>query len=675
MAPVPGRMAGSLRFALTSALATLLLLILQPPVGFIAPALFMLFLVSHDTPYHCFRDLLILLSAGALGTTAALLLVNATGNHPVARVMGLAVFTFLASFFFRTCVIPAFPMAFGCLTYMVISLWEYQIRAERILHLSLWPMGVLATVAGSAVVVEYLFNRSDPLVALRREIKIRCAALGRLFQLYAAHAEAEWTEKQSAIVRRYTVTGEGQLHVLLERVSKDKACDEAEFKYLRAITLILDRLLVLGAGFAGHNDFETVDPARFERIGSAIVAAGEDRLAEVQNILGDSETAGHSELDRIEQTLHHLGDSADLSAAEAAAEAPRTAPSFGSWRNSVKRLFVPDAFTNDDYFIYALKLSLCATICYVIYNGLGWPGISTAFFTVYFTGLSTTGTTNRKLLFRVIGSTIGGLILGIGCLVFVFPNIEGVQGFLLVIAALSFVGAWAAASPYFGYIGLQIVFAFNLLAFERLRAPDQMTPARDRLLGIALGFLVMFFIFHQVRPERTVDTMRRLLARLLRAQADLIRLVDMDVNVAGKKIGQVRQQIASTVATLQNFAHAVQFEFPPDRAADLRMSNEIVHAVTCADDLLICVRTLPLALEGGRETEDLREIRDTLGNGLQDLARLLEQIPAPEGEPPPKIETASEKQLPSALPTCVAKAIDNFRELQMACDGIVRSAA
>ena len=52
-----------------------------------------------------------------------------------------------------------------------------------------------------------------------------------------------------------------------------------------------------------------------------------------------------------------------------------------------------------------------------------------------------------------------------------------------------------------------------------------MTPARDRLLGIALGFLVMFFIFHQVRPERTVDTMRRLLARLLRAGADLVRLL------------------------------------------------------------------------------------------------------------------------------------------------------
>src|SRR5271166_2143826 len=186
------------------------------------------------------------------------------------------------------------------------------------------------------------------------------------------------------------------------------------------------------------------------------------------------------------------------------------------WKPRPKRLLLPDAFTNVDYFMYALKLSVCATMCYVIYNGLGWPGISTAFFTVYFTGLSTTGASNRKLLFRVIGSTIGGLILGIGCMVFVFPNIEWVTSFLLVIAALAFLGKWISASPYFGYIGLQIAFAFNLIAFERLRAPNQMTPARDRLLGIALGFIVMFFIFHQVRPERTVDTMRRLLARLLR---------------------------------------------------------------------------------------------------------------------------------------------------------------
>ena len=449
MAPFPGRMSASLRFALTSALATLLLLILQPPVGFIAPSMFMLFLASHETPQHCLRDLLTMLSGAALGTTAALLLVGATGDHPVARVVGLAVFTFMAAFFFRTSVMPAFPMAFGCLAYMVISLWEYKIRPERILHLSLWPMGTLATVAFAAMVVEWLFNRSDPQVRLRREIKARCAAINRLLQLFVTRAEPEEIEPQSAIVRRYAVTGRGQLHMLLERISKEKRCDEEECRRLSALTLALDRLLVLGAGIAVTQGFERMDALRLDRIGKAIAVAEESRLEEVQIILGDSPIAGYSELDLIEQTLHNLAAPTVANAAEPAAEAAEAAPSGRSWRDSLNRWLLPDAFTNYDYFMYALKLSLCATVCYVIYNGLGWPGISTAFFTVYFTGLSTTGTSNRKLLIRIIGSTIGGMILGIGCLVSVYPNLEGVQGFLLVIAALSFVGAWFRGQPVF----------------------------------------------------------------------------------------------------------------------------------------------------------------------------------------------------------------------------------
>jgi len=675
MAPFPGRMAASLRFALTSALATLLLLILQPPVGFIAPSMFMLFLASHETPQLCLRDLLTMLSGAALGTAAALLLMGATGDHPVARVMGLAVFTFVAAFFFRTSIMPAFPMAFGCLAYMVTSLWEYKIRAERILHLSLWPMGTLATVAFSAMVVECLFNRSDPLVKLQRDMKARCAAVSRLLQLFAAHAEAEEIEGQLAIVRRYAVTGRGQLHILLECISKDKLCNTEECSRLRALTLALDRILILGAGMAVTQDFERMDPARLVRIGKAMVAAEEGRLEELQHLLGDSPIAGYSELDRIEQTLHNLAAPTEASAAEPATEAPPAAPSGKSWKDSLKRLLLPDAFTNYDYFMYALKLSLCATICYVVYNALGWPGISTAFFTVYFTGLSTTGTSNRKILIRIIGSTIGGMILGIGCLVFVYPNLEGMQGFLLVIAALSFLGAWCAASPYFGYIGLQITFSFNLLAFEQLHAPDQMTPARDRLLGITLGFLVMFLIFHQVRPERTVDTLRRLLARLLGASAELIGLFGLEPDsAASAKIAAIRQQMTGVAMNLPNFAHAVKFEFPPDRAADMRLSDEILKAAGAADDLLLSVRTWPQNAEGDQDTERLSAIRTYMEDGLRGLARDLEEGPERLGKDEKIIEAASTGQLWSEKSAAVAKAIDNFRELQMACAAIASAA-
>ena len=665
MAPFPGRMAESLRFAVAAALATLLLLIIQPPVGFIAPSMFMMFLLPHDSPGQCFKGCIVLLTGAALGTASALLLMGATGDHPVARVVGLAVFTFLAAFFSRTSAIPGLPMAFGCLAYMVISLWEYKIRAEKILHLSLWPMGTLATVALSALVVEFLFNRTDAMVTLRREIKSRCAAVQKLLQLFADRAEAGEIVSASAAVRRYAVTGAGQLHVLLERISNAKLCDPDEAGRLASLAVAVDRILVLAEGIRVSQNFEGLDCARLGRIGKAIGAAEEGRLEEVQCVLGDSPMAGYSELDRIELTLHHL--------AVPTTEAPPAASSESN-RNTRKRLVLPDAFTNHDYFLYALKVSLCATVCYVIYNALGWPGISTAFFTVYFTALSTTGTSNRKLLIRIIGSGIGGMILGIGCLVFVYPNLEGVQGFLLVIATVSFLGAWCAASPYFGYIGLQISFAFNLLAFERLSAPDQMTPGRDRLLGITLGFLVMYLVFHQIRPERTVDTMRRLLARLIGASAELIRLFGMEPDGAAReRIAEIRQQIADVAVNLPNFAHAVKFEFPPDRAAEMKLSNEILKTADVASDLVFCVRTWPRKTER-IETERLNEVRDSIENGLRGLARQLEQGPESPEHSPQAIVVASEARMRTEAPACVPAAIDNLRELQMACDGIVRSA-
>jgi len=675
MAPVPGRLAASLRFALMSALATLVLLILQPSLAPVAPSLFMLFLASHETPRLCLRDLLTMLSGAAMGTTAALLLIAATGNEPMARVLGLGVFTFLAAFFFRTSAVPAFPMAFGCLAFFVINFWENHLPAERLLHLSLWPMGTLATVALSATVVEYLFNRSEPLIVLRRELNARCAALGRLFELYATHADAEEIDKQSAIVRRYAVTGEGQLHVLLERASKDGDCDAAESSRLKAATLAVDRLLVLSAALAINRDSELLDTARVGRIGNAIVAAGDGRLAEVHSILADSQVAGSNPLDRIEQTLRRLGDCTQPSAEGHAAESPQAAPSGASWRDSLRHLLLPDAFSNEDYFLYALKLSLCATICFVIYVGLKWPGINNAYFTVYFTGLSTTGTTNRKLLLRLIGSTLGGMILGIGCMVFVYPNLEGVQGFLLVIAAVSFLEAWIAGSPYFGYIGLQAAYSFNLTAFERFGAANQMTPARDRLLGIALGFLVMFLIFHQVRPERTVDTMRRLLARLLRASAELIRLVAMPLDAGtAAKMAEIRKQAAGIVASLPNFAHAVKFEFPPDRAPGMKLSDEILNAAAAVGDLVFCVGAWPAQPGQDQRTERLAQFRTGIESGLRDLACSLESAGEAREEVRRKIETAAEDQLQDPMPASVAKAMDHFRELRMACDEIAMSA-
>jgi multidrug resistance protein MdtO len=417
------------------------------------------------------------------------------------------------------------------------------------------------------------------------------------------------------------------------------------------------------------DSFKENEPARLERIGMALTAAREGHLEQIKTILGDSPTRITRELDRFEQTLHDMGGMVEPDSAQS------TRVSHDGRSSRIPRSWlVPDAFTNSAYFVYGFKMSLCAAICYVIYNGLKWPEISTAYFTVLFTGLTTTGATNRKLVFRIIGSTIGGLILGLGCLVFVFPHIESVTPFLLVVAAVTFIGVWVAGSSYYGYIGLQIVFSFNLLAFEGLSAATQMTPARDRLLGILLGLIVMLLIFHQVRPERTVDTMRQALARLLRNEAELVRLMGAKPPgvVTSANTIQLRTQFEHLVATIHSFSEVVKYEFEPDRTSDMTISEEILNAVSTSANLLLSMQTWPEHIDshGVVWSARLREYRKTLENGLRELAYFLEQVSGSEEDS----RQDSGRLLDGfriTEPKSIGKAIDSYRELQMLCESIV----
>jgi len=310
MAFSPQRMAGSMRLALSIALATLVLLILQPPTYTIAPSIYMLFLVPHDTPKRCFGGLVQCLSAALTGTVVALMLVIITDNHPMARVLGLAVCTFLATYFFRTSVVPLASLCFGSITFMVISLWEIQIRAERVLHLSLWPLGTLSIVALCSLAVEYLLNRSDPLMTLRSEMRARFEALEQQCFLFATGAGEEQFQRQAMKLKRYAVAGQGAMQGLLERIKNEQAISAASLKRLQKRTLLLTRLLDLGAAFSLHNGFAPIGSERLERIRLALAAAHEERFEDLATIFGVLEQRS-SELNRFERALCELADTTE----------------------------------------------------------------------------------------------------------------------------------------------------------------------------------------------------------------------------------------------------------------------------------------------------------------------------------------------------------------------------
>src|SRR5262249_8098746 len=120
-------------------------------------------------------------------------------------------------------------------------------------------------------------------------------------------------------------------------------------------------------------------------------------------------------------------------------------------------LFVPDAFSNPDHLKFAVRACLAAILCYIFYNAVSWPGLNTAVATCLFTALSTIGSSRQKQTLRLAGAVFGGLILGIGSQILVFPRIDSIFEFALLFGLVSILAAWImAATPRLSYLGLQV---------------------------------------------------------------------------------------------------------------------------------------------------------------------------------------------------------------------------
>jgi hypothetical protein len=227
-----------------------------------------------------------------------------------------------------------------------------------------------------------------------------------------------------------------------------------------------------------------------------------------------------------------------------------------------KRLFVADAFTNPTYTQFGLKCALASMTCYLIYTGLNWPGLSTAFITCCFIALENTGATVRKGRLRLIGCSIGAL-LGFLSIIFLIPYMESIVSLILLVAVGTALAGWVnAGSDRISAAGVQIAFAFYICVCQGFGPDTDLVMVRDRLVGVVLGITVTSIVFQYVWPERAGDRMRLTLARVLRNLSQLLLVPKIGASFRAEReiSDKVRGEITKDLDNSLRLSELTEFE-------------------------------------------------------------------------------------------------------------------
>jgi multidrug resistance protein MdtO len=663
----------SLRMATAMVVTVLLLMTLRIPA--MAYGVFLVFLVSFETPYMTFQRGLIALTAQFSGACAGFCYVSITGNSSLARVMGITLFTFIATYYRmtaqRTLIQPLdfSVIAIGTLGNFDLQ-WGIPMNDRHMVSFSLWPLAAGAVSVGCKVAVEYIFTRRNPYHDLYREVMARLEVLEKTFLLYASGASEEEGRAQIAQIRQLAFMGQGKMHVLVEEIEERHKID-TPYKIEPTSIPILARMLDLAAAYAVHNspgDLTDLDREKLGQMAQVVAALRESRWKDARQHLVDAFPQQPGELFGLAHTLQILTDfyAADRpSLAHSRANEEPVEP-------QRKRWFVKDWATNPAYALYAFKMSLCAMICFVIYDGLNWPGLSTSVITVLVAGLSTSGAQNQKMLFRMVGSTIGGVIFGLGCIVFIYPYIDTPTPFLMTIGVVTFIAAWVRRCPHFSYIGLQIAFSYVLVVLTSFSAPTTMRPATDRLMGVLLGILVMSVF---IRPEKSVEKMRQIFAQLLKVQAEYLKATAHHLPVSVRRLNamEFKMRMDGIVSAARGCTEFITYEVSQDKDAHVQAANSIEEAMWSSGDLVLSVASWPPHSVIASENEQMAQTRAVFEKGLRSLSGSV--LPPSEREDEPQGGEQPEERIPEGVPPYIKNSVGIYQELCRQCTTLPESAS
>jgi multidrug resistance protein MdtO len=487
LAPFPGRFEFALRLAIVCALATWVVEIYQTPSAALT-AYVAFFLVRSERV----ASIAISLAANVIltATLAALIVIaDVVIDMPWWRVATMAAISFAMMFVASASKLRLIaPIVALVAAYALDLLARAQIGefATR----SLLYAWLLFGVPGAVTIVVSLLAAPSPRTLAERALAERLAAAARVLRrsdevTRRAFAEAlgtgisdvrEWLrfagiERTSASVDLAALHGAGEsmtnLLLLVDEIVRDDALPPP---YRERLADTFDEMAEIFRTGGYPVDIELQDSVH----DAVLSPEAARRWAEARNSL------------------------AEFTATVEAAEAHEGAGAHEATERS--GLFVADAFTDPMHVRFALKTTAAALVCYATYTLLDWPGIHTALITCYIVALATAAETVEKLTLRVAGCLVGAA-LGTAAIVYVMPAVTSIGGLLGVVLVAALASAWVAVgSPRIAYAGFQMAFALFLCVIQGPSPEFDLTVARDRVVGILFGNLMMYLMFTLVWP-------------------------------------------------------------------------------------------------------------------------------------------------------------------------------
>jgi multidrug resistance protein MdtO len=568
LAPFPGRGWTVARITIAATIVMLCIMVFRMPNAALGAYYTLLF--SRDNTRATITSVVRALSAVGVSLLYISLTVRIFAGEPFLHFMWVAGTLFITFFLISALSEYLAGTAFGFLAVTSISAWDFPANTDVLFANTLWAALAVVLGALTTTVVEVTARSLHPSDEFTDQLVDRLQVVENALRRLAEGKLLE--EKLRQNLEQYALTGTAALRQQVARLMAG-AENIAEMSATVALT---GRLVDLTASIASHASIISEG----DELGLRQAA---DHLKQIRTALKakDYQTiaAMDTHCDRgvegsllwdIQNTVARFPEV--FSGLTLLAEYMPSALDF----NRPKRLFKDDAFTNVQHLQFALKGTLAALSCYLIYNSIEWRGLSSSIATCMITALSSVGSSRQKQMLRVAGAILGGIVLGMMAQVFLLPFMDGIGAFTLLFAAVTAISAWiGTSSPRISYAGVQTAFAFYVTHLRVFGPQLSLTVARDDVMGILFGLMMMWVTFDQIWAKDTLADMWDAFVSNTRRIACFDEIGPSDLRSAIDRARVERGAINNNFDQIRNVSDALIFEFGRGWQQKIQARNQV----------------------------------------------------------------------------------------------------